>query len=134
MHLVEHRVTVPREHEIIGLRELSDHEAAAVDRDDKLIIRVASSSWFRRLRSVAALTSQRVEAVEARDAPHQDEINACRAAVIAMVEAHQRFVADADELVASESASGVRDEAEQALAELNSSAAWTTLAGLAEQV
>jgi hypothetical protein len=132
MHLVEHRVTIPGEHEIIGLRELSEQESAAVEHDDDLIIRVASSRWFRRLKSLAALTSERVEAVEARDGPHQDEIIACRMAVIAMVEAHQRFVTDAKELLDSEPVSDVKDQTDQALAEVNSSAAWTALASLTD--
>lgn len=99
MHLVEHRVTVPGEHEILGLRELSDQDAADIKAADELIRRVASAHWFRRLRGLTNLSLNRIQLVEAHDQPHPNEIAACRAAVAAVVEAQARLSSDLVELL-----------------------------------
>lgn len=130
--LVEHRVTVPREHEIIGLRELSEEEAKRIEKAADLITSVAISRPFRRLQGLSQTAASRVALVEARDKPSQQELDSCRTVIHGFVQAYRNFTSDAPALIADREVSESTAESQSAMADLAASPEWRILAGLEE--
>lgn len=130
--LVEHRVTVPRDHEIIVLRELSEEEATRIEKAADLITSVAISRPFRRLQGLSQTAASRVGLVEARDQPSQQELGSCRAVIHGLIQAYRNFVADASALIADREVSERTAESQSAMADLAASPEWKILAALEE--
>src|SRR4051812_47938181 len=64
--LVEHRVTVPKEHEIIQIREPEPEELGTIEAAAELITTVARSRSFRRVHGLCRLASDQALLVQAR--------------------------------------------------------------------
>lgn len=130
--LVEHRVTVPHEHEIIGLRELPEEEAERIDKAADLITAVATSRPFRRLQGLSQMAASRVALVEARDRPSQQEIDSCRTVIKGLVQAHWDYVSDASALIADQEISDATAGTRSAMSDLGASSEWKLFAALEE--
>lgn len=128
--LVEHRVTVPGEHEIIGIRELDSAEASQIEAADVLVSRVARAYWLRRFKMLEGNSRDRIRQVEAHDQPTRREVDECRASVVAAINAADRVGDEFSELLVFCADAEARAEVTMAVSALTESDEWSLLKAL----
>jgi hypothetical protein len=121
--LAEHRAEGPHTHGIVQVRRLDLAEAAETREAVELINTVSRSTAFRRVQQLAELALARIAPITARDQPAQHEIDACVAAIAALVRARETFEKSASELSNSSATASID--------ELSSHPAWNALNALA---
>lgn len=125
--LVELRADEPGFHSVRQIRMLDDHETEQIQAASELIRSVGASAEFVRFQDVTKLALTRLDVVESRDRPSQQEIDAAVAAVAAVIEAREKLLGGICRLL-----SGAMQNLPHEIDPLVNDPSWTVLTGAVE--